>query len=123
MPLSDHEQRILEDIERRLQQEDPRFADQVARSSLSSHITRRIRWGALGFIAGFVMLMLFIVSVWIAIAGFGLMLASALLVYHQVRRMTSEQVRAVGDERRLSLPGFLARMSRRFRRDEPDGSE
>lgn len=120
MPLSDHEQRILEDIERRLQQEDPRFADQVARASLSSHFTRRIRWGAVGFIAGFVMLMLFSVSVWIAIAGFGAMLASALLVYHQLRRMSGEQVRAVGAERRVSLPGLLARLSRRLRRDEPE---
>jgi hypothetical protein len=44
MPLSEQEQRILEDIERRLQQEDPRFAQQVSRSSLYSHLTRRIRW-------------------------------------------------------------------------------
>ncbi|HEX2026231.1 MAG TPA: DUF3040 domain-containing protein, partial [Actinomycetota bacterium] len=46
MPLSEHEQRILEDIERRLQQEDPRFAQQVARASLSTHLTRRVWWGA-----------------------------------------------------------------------------
>lgn len=118
MPLSDHEQRILEDIERRLQQEDPRLADHVARASLSSHLTRRIRWGTVGFIAGFVMLMLFSVSVWIAIAGFGVMLASGLLVYHQLRRMSGEQVRATIAERRL--PGLLARWSRRFRRDEPE---
>jgi hypothetical protein len=118
MPLSDHEQRILEDIERRLQQEDPRFADQVARSSLSSHVGRRIGLGALAFAAGFVMLMLFVVSVWVAIGGFGLMLASALFVYHQLRRMSGEQMRAVGGGGR-SLPAFLARMSQRFRRDDP----
>ena len=119
MPLSDHEQRILEDIERRLQQEDPRLADQVARTSLSSHLTRRIRWGGLGFIAGFVMLMLFSVSVWVAIVGFGVMLASALVVYNQLRRMSGDQMRAVGGSRRVSLPAFLARITERFRGEEP----
>ena len=118
MPLSEQEQRILEDIERRLQQEDPRFAEQVARSSLSSHVARRIRWGALGFLAGFVMLMLFVVSVWVAIAGFGVMLASALFVYQQLRRMGRDQIRAVGSGGRLSLPAFLARLTQRFRGDE-----
>ena len=30
MPLSEHEQRILEDIERRLEEDDPRLAEAVA---------------------------------------------------------------------------------------------
>ncbi len=115
MPLSDHEQKVLEEIERRLQEEDPRFADQVSKSSLSSHVARRIRWGALMFVAGFVMLMLFTISVWVAIAGFGVMLASALLVYHQLRRMGGDQIRAVGSSGRFSLPAFLARLTERFR--------
>ncbi len=115
MPLSDHEQRILEEIEKRLQEEDPRFAQQVTRSSLYSHVTRRIRLGALTFLAGFVMLMLFAVSVWVAIAGFGFMLVSALFVYDQLRRMGGEQVRAVGSGGRLSLPALLARLAERFR--------
>ena len=122
MPLSEHEQRILEDIERRLQQEDPRFAQQVARTSLSTHVTRRIRVGAFAFAAGFVMLLLFVVSVWIAIIGFGVMLASALVVYNQLRRMSGEQVRAVTSGRG-SLPGFLARVTERFRRDPPPTRE
>lgn len=119
MPLSEQEQRILEDIERRLQQEDPRFAQSVERASLTSHVTRRIRWGALAFVVGFVMLMLFVVSVWVAIAGFGVMLVSALFVYQQIRRMGGDQIRAVGSSGRLSLPAFLARLTQRFRGDDP----
>jgi Protein of unknown function (DUF3040) len=114
MPLSEHEQRVLEDIERRLQQEDPRFAQQVSRTSLYSHLSRRIRWGVLGFLAGFVMLLLFIVSMWIALAGFGVMLASALFIYHQLRRLGGEQIRAVSGEG-PPLPAFLARLFQRFR--------
>ncbi|MDQ4005046.1 MAG: DUF3040 domain-containing protein [Actinomycetota bacterium] len=118
MPLSEQEQRILEDIERRLQQEDPRFAESVERASLTSHVSRRIRWGVLAFVVGFVMLMLFVLSVWVAIAGFGVMLVAALFVYQQIQRMGGDQIRAVGSGGRLSLPAFLARLTQRFRGDE-----
>ena len=62
MPLSPDEQRILDEIEQRLAEEDPRLVETVSRSSLSSHLASRIRWSFLAFIAGFVMLMLFPVS-------------------------------------------------------------
>jgi hypothetical protein len=119
MPLSEHEQRILEDIERRLQEEDPRFAQQVARSSLHSHVARRLRWGGLLFVAGFVLLMLFAVSVWLAIAGFGVMLAAALFIYNELRRITGDQARALGTSGRFSVPGLLARWAQRFRGEPP----
>jgi hypothetical protein len=115
MPLSEHEQHILEEIEKRLQEEDPRFADVVGRTSLYSHLSRRVRWAALAFFVGFVMLMLFAVSVWVAIAGFGLMLTSALLVYHQLRLMGQDQLKEYGRGGRLSLTALLARIAQRFR--------
>ena len=62
MPLSEHEQRILEEIEERLKEEDPHFV-QRASLPLSAHLARRIRWATLAFCAGFVMLWLFILSV------------------------------------------------------------
>lgn len=115
MPLSEHEQRILEDIERRLQEEDPRFADQVARTSLHAHVARRIRWGTVLFLAGFVMLMLFAISVWVAIVGFGMMLTAALFMYQQIRRMGGEQSAGGAAGGSLSLPAILARWGQRFR--------
>jgi hypothetical protein len=116
MPLSDHEQQILDEIERRLQEEDPRLANAVGRTSLYAHLTRRVRWAVLGFVAGFVMLMLFAVSVWIAVAGFAVMLASALVVYHQLRVMGEERAGDAGSGR-FSVGGLLARFSDRFRGD------
>ncbi len=118
MPLSEHEQKILEDIERSLQKEDPRFAQQVTRHSLFSLLSNRIRVGVLVFIAGFVMLMLFVVSVWVAIGGFGLMLASALFVYHQLRRLGADQLRGAGGGAMSDLIGRLGRKLRRDPRDE-----
>ena len=119
MPLSEHEQRILEEIEKRLQEEDPRFADTVTRTSLYGHVARRIRWAVLAFVAGFVMLMLFALSVWVAILGFAVMLGSALLIYHQLRVMGQDQVREYSRGGKLSLTAFLARLSQRFRGSQP----
>lgn len=117
MPLSEHEQKILEDIERSLQKEDPRFAQQVTRHSLFSLMSGRIRLGVLAFIVGFVMLMLFMVSIWVALAGFGVMLFSALFIYQQIRRLGSERLGAQG---KGSMTDILGRLGQRFRGDRRD---
>jgi len=121
MPLSDHEQRILEEIEKRLHEEDPRLAEAVSKTSPYKHAIRRIRWGVVAFVLGFVMLLLFQVSVWVAIGGFSVMLFSTLLVYHQLRRLGRDQVREVGGEGRPSPTSLLARLAERFRMRRGDG--
>jgi Flp pilus assembly protein TadB len=115
MPLSDHEQRILEEIERRLAEEDPRLAEQVSNTSLYTHLARRIRWASLTFLVGFVMLLLFALSLWVAAVGFALMLLSTLLIYRYLKQMGRDQVRALQQGGRFSLAAFLARMSGRFK--------
>jgi Flp pilus assembly protein TadB len=119
MPLSEHEQRILDEIEQRLAEEDPRLADQVARTSLYSHLARRIRLATLAFLAGFIMLMLFSIALWVAGVGFAVMLLSALLVYRYLKQLGKDQVRAIQQAGRFSLPALLARLSGRFRGPQP----
>jgi Flp pilus assembly protein TadB len=115
MPLSDHEQRILEEIERRLAEEDPRLAEQVSNTSLYTHLARRIRWASLTFLVGFVMLLLFALSLWVAAVGFALMLLSTLLIYRYLKQMGRDQVRALQQGGRFSLAAFLARMTGRYK--------
>ena len=114
MPLSPDEQRILDEIEERLAEEDPRLVETVSRASLSSHLARRIRLAFPSFVVGFLMLMLFPVLLWIAAIGFGVMLAAALLIYRYLKQLTKDQVRAMQQSGRFSIAGFLARMSGRF---------
>jgi Protein of unknown function (DUF3040) len=114
MPLSPDEQRILDEIEQRLAEEDPRLVETVSRRSLSAHLSSRIRWSALAFLAGFVMLMLFPVALWISAVGFGVMLASSLLIYRYLKQLTKDQVRALQQSGRFSIAALLARMSGRF---------
>lgn len=116
MPLSDHEQRILDEIERRLAEEDPRLVEQVGRTTLSAHLARRIRLSSLAFLAGLVMLMLFTVQLWIAAAGFVIMVLSLLLFFRYVKRLGKDQVRALQESERFSVAGVLARFTERFRR-------
>jgi hypothetical protein len=119
MPLSPDEQRILEEIEQRLSEEDPRLAEQVSRTSLYTHLARRIRWSLLAFLAGFVMVMAFWASLYVAAAGFGVMLASSLLVYRYLKQLGRDQIRVMQQESgRFSIAGLLARIVGRFR-DRP----
>ncbi|MGZ6793086.1 MAG: DUF3040 domain-containing protein, partial [Mycobacteriales bacterium] len=43
MPLSEHEQRLLDQIERALYAEDPKFATTVRSTDLRTHMRRRLR--------------------------------------------------------------------------------
>ena len=116
MPLSPDEQRILEEIERRLAEEDPRLVESVTKATVTGHALTRIRWGLVGFGVGFVLLLLFVVSIWFAIMGFALMLGSSLLVYHYLRRM-GDQIRSQAEgAAQFSLTAVLARLSERLRR-------
>jgi len=121
MPLTPHEQRILEEIERRLAEEDPRLVESVARATVTSHALRRIRWGIAGFIVGFVLLMLFVLSLWAAVAGFAVMLVSGLIVYTYLKRMGRDQLRSIERGGRLSITAALARLVERFRRPRNQG--
>ena len=63
----------------------------------------------------------FVASIWFALAGFALMLASGLVIYHHLRRMGKDQLRSHGERGgHLSVTAALARLAERFRR--PRGS-
>src|SRR5581483_5663715 len=56
MPLSEDEQRILQEIEAQFYANDPHLAQQVSETTLYRHSARNIKWAALGFVVGFVVL-------------------------------------------------------------------
>ena len=112
MPLSEHEQRILEQYERELQQ-DPDLSRRIGRTSMYTHLARRIRLSVMAFFAGLLMLMLFFVSLWIAVVGFTVMLLSGLVIYHYLKRIGRDQLLARGG--RLPVAGWMSRLAERFR--------
>jgi len=63
--------------------------------------------------------MAFWASLYVAAAGFGVMLASSLLVYRYLKQLGRDQIRAMQQESgRFSIAGLLARIAERFR-DRP----
>jgi hypothetical protein len=78
VPLSEHEQRLLDQIERALYAEDPKFATTVRSTDLRTHMRRRIiRMGVL-FVVGFVMMLVGVIvsTIWVSVVGFGIALVA-----------------------------------------------
>lgn len=117
VPLSEDEQRILQEIEARLYEDDPALAREVGQTTLYSHAFRNIKWATLGFVAGIVALVTTLSTHYIlAFAGFLLMLASALLIEHNARKMgragwqeITSSVKANG------MRNFMGSTSKRFK--------
>lgn len=118
MPLSPDEQRILDEIERRLSAEDADLARVIGTSTLHRHLVRRIRVAAVAFVFGFLALMAFPVSLALAAVGFGVMLAASLIVYRSLVGLGREQLRALERSGRRSLTAILARAMERLQRDD-----
>ena len=91
MPLSEHEQRLLDSIERALYAEDPKFASTVRATDLRTHIRRRTRRAALLFGLGIVLLLAGVVipQPVLGIVGFMVMLGGCLLFATSYRRTGS----------------------------------
>ncbi|MCX5390177.1 DUF3040 domain-containing protein [Streptomyces sp. NBC_00094] len=84
MPLSEHEQRMLEQMERALYAEDPKFATALEGSGLRTYTRRRVYQAVAGFLVGIALLMTGMVFqedglIWISVVGFLVMLGCALL--------------------------------------------
>ena len=89
MPLSEHEQRLLEQMERALYAEDPKLASALRGADLRAHYRRRAFKAVAGFVLGIVLLMAGVISklVLVSVLGFVIMLASALFAVSSWRRM------------------------------------
>ena len=89
MPLSEHEQRLLDQIERALYQEDPKFASTVRATDLRTHMRRRLRRAAFVLTVGFLLLLTGVVvsQPAVGIAGFVVMVGALLLAMTSWKRL------------------------------------
>ena len=88
MPLSEHEQRILAELEESLSQQDPTFADRVANETVYRHAGRQCKWAAFTCVLGLIELIaLYSVSVILGLLGVAIMFASAVVFERNLRKM------------------------------------
>lgn len=128
MPLSEHEQRLLEQMEKALYAEDPKFATSL-RSSPGARAARgRAALGVLGILAGLGLLVAGVATTIIAlgVAGFIAMLVGSVVVYSAFGARPAEGAapEATGPAPKPSAsPGFMDRMEDRWRRRSEDGQQ
>ena len=123
MPLSEHEQRLLEQMERALYAEDPKFASALRGADLRSHYRRRILQASVGFILGIALLVTGVVvgsgSVPLSLVGFVLMLGAAFFALSSWRAIPG--TREGGAPPPAAAPPASGRRQRRTRRPNSSG--
>jgi hypothetical protein len=133
VPLSDHEQRLLEQMERALTAEDPKFVTAMRGADLRRRYQRRAVLATLAFVVGIIMLMTGAVTevIPLGVAGFVVMLLSAWYAVTSWRRVPAEgdigtfpPAQAGGKPARsrpASRRGFMERLEERWRRRREEG--
>ena len=139
MPLSEHEQRQLEQIEQSLYADYPKLAQAVRAKDPRIHYKRRVVQAAIGFLLGVGLLLAGVVSkvIFIGVGGFVVMLACAMWALTSWRHMggvatgraasVSRSPSGTRDKRqgrksrkdrrsRASGTGFMERLEERWRR-------
>ncbi|MHB1776359.1 MAG: DUF3040 domain-containing protein [Acidimicrobiales bacterium] len=88
MPLSEHEQRILAELEESLVRHDPDFAERVRSETVYRHAGRYCKWAAVTFVAGVAILVAFYSrSVLAGLFGVAVMFGSVVVFERNLRRM------------------------------------
>ncbi|MGL4175710.1 MAG: DUF3040 domain-containing protein [Dermatophilaceae bacterium] len=122
MPLSDHEQRMLDQMEQALAAEDPKFASQMQGSRLASLQRRRWLVGGIGVLAGLGLVLVGVnTTMWVGAIGFAVMVASAVLAVTPPRRARLAVVRPDGSSdgaggRRKGQRSFMNKLDERWER-------
>ncbi|MBP2702358.1 DUF3040 domain-containing protein [Microbispora sp. RL4-1S] len=121
MPLSEHEQRLLDQIEQALYAEDPKWANTVRISNPRSHYKRRLVKASIGFALGVILLMVGVITnPVLGVAGFVVMLVTCLWGLSSWKRMNgfgeSSARPAAARGRRPQRQTFMERMEERWRR-------
>jgi hypothetical protein len=149
VPLSEHEQRQLEQIEQALYSDYPKLAQSVRAQDPRIHYKRRVVEAAIGFVIGVGLLMAGVISkiIFVGVGGFLVMLACAMWALTSWRHMggivsgkglgvarpQGQAARARGSRGRRQAPkgrrggrersglSFMERLEERWRRRQEGG--
>jgi threonine/homoserine/homoserine lactone efflux protein len=128
MPLSEHEQRLLDQIERALYAEDPKFASTVRGARLRRPSRRRRLQGIALFVLGVALLVLGVVLPLkpggipvVSLLGFLVMFFGALLTLTAIRHgdqgdESADESAGPGNVTKIRRSSFSQRMEERFRK-------
>ena len=93
MPLSEEEQRILQEIEDQLVASDSGLADELSGPDADSHSVRMLKWSFMGFVVGVVILIATLqITFLLSFLGFLTMLGSAIIFERNARALGRSSV-------------------------------
>jgi Protein of unknown function (DUF3040) len=141
VPLSEHEQRQLEQIEQALYSEDPKFVHTVRSSDPRVHYKRRAFQAVAGFVLGVGLLLGGVISqyIWVGVAGFVVMLVCSMWALTSWRHVSGMSAAIAGGQpgttsrrswrkrkrnrnrNRVAQPGLMERFEERWRRRQERG--
>lgn len=119
MPLSDHEQRLLDQIEQALYAEDPKFASAVRSARARSRVRRSLALCIAGVILGLGLVLVGLVTALIvlSVVGFVLVVGSCGLGVQSMRTKASSGIENRPSAGKAARPsGLRGRMEDRLRR-------
>jgi hypothetical protein len=119
VPLSEHEQRLLEQIEQALYAEDPKFASAVRAGRSRLHTRRWIIIATIGVLAGLAVVLVGLLAklIVLGVVGFVLIVASCVYVATMLTSKSPGRNPEVGDGGSKSRrPGVRSRMEDRLRK-------
>ena len=111
MALSEHEQRLLDQLEQQLHADDPKFAHSMASDTRKAMSTRRLVIGALVTIAGILVLLAGIVNQYIPIGVVGFLVMGAGVYFATTRSKQVEGARPAGKPSKATSGGKSGFMS------------
>ncbi len=127
VPLSEDEQRILQEIEQQFHANDPDLAGEIGNHSIYAHCLRQMKWAGVVFALGVIVLVVALATATtflVAFGGFVVMLAAALWFERSLRKMGRAGMEQLGQSLRSGgLRDYLGSTSERFRdrvRRDPD---
>ena len=120
MPLSEREQKILDEIEKSLATEDPRFAEPGHKRPSKAHGSRA-RLAALIFVGGLVLLLVFFLTrvLRVGLLAFGGMVTGIVLLASPVSALmhtTKDNAGRAGSKFKRSMADWDEDLRNRFRR-------
>jgi hypothetical protein len=117
VPLSEHEQRILREIEAQFHAEDPKLAREVAQTSVYSHTGRQLKFAIAGLVVAMGVMVVFLAmqSIALSVIAFIGAVACGVWAWYSFRRMTKA---GLNDLRRRSRTMWEGRLTRE--RQRPD---
>jgi hypothetical protein len=132
VPLSEHEQQLLEQMEQALYAEDPKFASQMQGAGARASARRRMAIGVVGVVAGLVLVLVGVnTTMWIGAVGFAVMVGAVAFALTPPRRKAALGTVQPDGTVRPSAPtkakapkstgSFMHRIEERWDRRRDDG--